>query len=401
MSHRFNSAKYQTEAKWPASLPPWRPQGRCSRFAANPDDEPSGPVSDPSERYLHTMPSRSRNRIAAVALTAALLFAVSGGVAQAAALGPRLAAGGGHTCAILAAGHVKCWGDNGSGQLGDGTTIDRTAPARVREVAHAVAIAAGDGHSCAVIANGRVKCWGNDYSGQLGNGARHNRSRPVSVRGIADAVGIAAGDGFSCALLSSGGVKCWGRGADGQLGDASGRTNTTPVRVRQLTGAVQISSAGDHTCALLAGGSVECWGSDPYGQLGDIATRPIPIRGIVGATAVAAGGGAIPDKIAENNSEYSCAIVDSGQVWCWGDNRAGQLGDGTTTTSATPVWVSGVEGATQLTAGAQHACALVSTGAIECWGDDRGRARRRVHLGPLHRGPGCRPERRDGRRSWR
>ena len=317
------------------------------------------------------MRSRGRNRIAAVALTAALLLAASGGVAQAASPGPRLVAGGGHTCAILAAGHVKCWGDNGSGQLGDGTTIDRTAPARVRGIAHAVAIAAGDGHSCAAIANGHVECWGNDYSGQLGNGARHNRSRPVSVRGIADAVGIAAGDGFSCALLSAGSVKCWGRGADGQLGDESGRSHTTPVLVRRLTGALQISAAGSHACALVSGGSVECWGSDPYGQLGDVASQPIPISGIAGATAVAAGGGAIPDKIAENNSEYSCAIVDSGQVWCWGDNRAGQLGDGTTTTSATPVRVSGVEGATQLTAGVQHACALVNTGAIECWGDDR------------------------------
>jgi alpha-tubulin suppressor-like RCC1 family protein len=317
------------------------------------------------------MPSRGRNRIAAVALTATLLLAASCGVARAAAQGPHLTAGGGHTCAILAAGYVECWGDNGSGQLGDGTTIDRTAAARVRGIAHAVAIAAGDAHSCAVIANEHVKCWGNDYAGQLGDGARRNRSRPVAVRGIARAVGIAAGDGFSCALLSNGKVKCWGGGADGQLGDGSERTRTTPVLVRRLTGVVQVSAAGNHACALVSGGSIECWGSDPYGQLGDIANRPIPISGIAGATAVAAGGGAIPDKIAENDSEYSCAIVDFGQVWCWGDNRAGQLGDGTTTTSATPVRVSGVEGATQLTAGVQHACALVSAGAIECWGDDR------------------------------
>jgi alpha-tubulin suppressor-like RCC1 family protein len=222
-----------------------------------------------------------------------------------------------------------------------------------------------------VIANGRVKCWGNDHAGQLGNGARNNRSRPVPVRGIVDATGIAAGDGFSCALLSVGEVKCWGRGADGQLGDGSGRTRTTPVFVRQLTGAVQISAASNHACAVVPGGTVECWGSDPYGQLGDIATRPIPIRGLVGATAVAAGGGAIPDKIAENDSEYSCAIVDSGQVWCWGDDRAGQLGDGTTASSALPVQVVGVQGATQLTAGVQHACALLNAGTIECWGDDR------------------------------
>jgi alpha-tubulin suppressor-like RCC1 family protein len=190
------------------------------------------------------------------------------------------------------------------------------------------------------------------------------------VRGIVSAVGIAAGDGFSCALLSIGKVKCWGRGSDGQLGDGSERTRTAPALVRGLTGAVQISASGDHACAVVASGSVECWGSDPYGQLGDVADRPMLISGIAGATAVAAGGGAIPDKIAENDSAYTCAIVGSGQVWCWGDDRAGQLGDGTTTISATPVRVSGVEGATQLTAGVQHACAL-SAGGIECWGDDR------------------------------
>lgn len=314
-----------------------------------------------------------RGQIAAVGLLVALALGLCGGALAATGGAPRLAAGGGHTCVVMVDGTAQCWGDNGSGQLGDATTIDRAAPVAVQGLVSASAIATGAAHSCAALSNGHVECWGNNYAGQLGDGTLRNSSTPVGVHGIGSAVSVSAADQFSCALLRNGKAKCWGYDADGQLGNTrtSERPQRTPVLVRGLAHAVQISSAGNHSCALLASGLVKCWGSDPYSQLGYETPRAVRIRGIAGATAVAAGGGGIPGNLAENDSEYSCAVVEGGRIRCWGDNRAGQLGDGSRRASRSPVLVTGVQGATDVAAGVQHACAIVAGGNVVCWGDDR------------------------------
>ena len=316
------------------------------------------------------MSLRIDRRIAAAGLIAALSALLC---SSALAAAPRLAAGGGHSCAVLATGVAECWGDNGSGQLGDGTTDDRATPVAVQGIASAAAIAAGDGHSCAALSDGRVECWGNNYSGQLGDGTRTNRASPVEVHGIASAISVSAGDQFSCALLSTGRAKCWGVDFDGQLGNGqtSERSQRTPVLVRGLAHALAISSSGSHSCALLGNGQVKCWGSDPYGQLGYTTPRAVTIRGVSGATAVAAGGGAMPGNLAENDSEYSCAVVHAGRILCWGDNRSGQLGSGSTRATRSPVRVRGVRGASQISAGVQHACAILGSGEVDCWGDNR------------------------------
>jgi alpha-tubulin suppressor-like RCC1 family protein len=313
-------------------------------------------------------------RLGKISMAAAIffLFALCG-VAQAAPAAPRLAAGGGHTCAILGNGTVQCWGDDGSGQLGDGLRIDRATPAPVPGLVGASAIATGAAHTCVALADGRVECWGDNRYGQLGDGSLRRRLSPVEVRGIASAVSVSAADHFSCALLRSGRVKCWGDDANGELGN--GQTSlhrySTPVLVRGLTNAVQLSSAGDHSCALVVSGKVKCWGSDPYGQLGYDTARAVTIRGIAGATAVASGGGAMPGNIAANNSEYSCAVVAEGRIRCWGDNRAEQLGTAIPREAELPVFVRGMRGATDVVAGVQHACAIFNGGSLACWGDNR------------------------------
>jgi alpha-tubulin suppressor-like RCC1 family protein len=280
----------------------------------------------------------------------------------------QVAAGGSHTCAGVDGG-VQCWGDNTYGQLGDGTHSGRTTPVDVVGLnASARALITGDHHTCALTASNGVKCWGGNGAGQLGDGTTTDRTTPVDVSGLGSGVHtIAAGGGHTCALVY-GGVRCWGWNADGQLGDGSKVIRTTPVAVSGLSSGMRAVAAGaSHTCAVTDGGAVQCWGDNRYGQLGDGSTTdrttPVNVLGLdSGVRAIAAGG------------YHTCALTAAGQMKCWGANDSGQLGDGTTIQHATPVDVSGLAGGVSaLGAGGCHTCALMDTvqgGGIQCWGDN-------------------------------
>src|SRR4029077_19485047 len=117
-----------------------------------------------------------------------------------------IVAGGLHTCAVISAGTVKCWGSNTSGQLGDGTKSDRWTAVAVTGITTAIAVVLGNSHTCALISGGTVKCWGSNVSGQLGDGSNTDSSTPVAVSGITTAVAITAGGNHTCALLGSPGA---------------------------------------------------------------------------------------------------------------------------------------------------------------------------------------------------
>ena len=174
-----------------------------------------------------------------------------------------IAAGQHHTCALTSAGGARCWGSNEFGQLGDGTTTNRLQPVAVEGLAGGVvAIAAGTYHTCALTGDGAAWCWGRNGSGRLGDGTTLDRRAPVPVAGLGEGVvAIAAGDTHACALMGTGGVKCWGSNRSGKLGDGTERSRRTAVAVVGLTSpAVAIAAGWDHTCALMSTGGVKCWG---------------------------------------------------------------------------------------------------------------------------------------------
>jgi alpha-tubulin suppressor-like RCC1 family protein len=235
-----------------------------------------------------------------------------------------------HTCIARASGSIDCWGANESGQLGRGTTtFGRNFRQPVMGLSRASVVAAGQTHTCAVSRDGSVACWGGNARGQLGDGTTMERSTPEVVRGLDDAVDVVAGNLHSCALRTEGTVWCWGDNSVGQLGTGNTEQSLAPVRVRELTDVAALTSGpstSNHTCALRRDGELWCWGGNEWGQIGDgtMDTRLVAVR-VLTNIASASGGAA-----------STCAVGRDGSVVCWGRNDQGQLGDGTLGRRSTP-----------------------------------------------------------------
>jgi alpha-tubulin suppressor-like RCC1 family protein len=284
--------------------------------------------------------------------------------------------------ALLADGSVVSWGDNSSGQLGDGTLDTRLTPVQVKGLgpgSGVVAVAAGMFHAMALKADGTVLTWGANVLGQLGDGTQFSRAEPVQVVGLGPGSGvikISAGFTHTLALESDGTVLCWGRSALGACGiDTPAGALTTPVQPVGLSsgsGVIAIAAGANVSIALKSTGAVLAWGNNNNGQVG-IGTQvqqntPIGVTGLddgSGVVAISTAG------VSGANSAY--ALKSDGTVLGWGANASGQLGDGTTTTRTTPVQVMGLAGDAKviaIAAGGSHVLALREDGSAVSWGSN-------------------------------
>lgn len=246
------------------------------------------------------------------------------------------------TCALLADGTARCWGANGSGQLGDGTNTPRLTPTIVSGFANG-SIAVGESHMCALVAVGVPFCWGFNGSGRLGDGTLISRNLPTLVS-LDNAVAVAGGNTHSCALRADGTAWCWGGNLLGQLGINNIVSQSAPRLVVNLSSAVAIAGGFGHTCALVANGGARCWGDNNVGQLGNgSSTASLTPTGVVSgllALCVTGTRGCTSPQLNKTiavttGRRHSCALLATGGVSCWGENTFGQLGINSTDTFRT------------------------------------------------------------------
>ncbi len=327
----------------------------------------------------------------------------SGGAQITDAIG--VAAGGGHTLMLRKDGTVWAWGNNRFGQLGDGTNEDRYSPVQVSGLSDVIAVACGYAHSIAIRGDGTVWTWGNDSHGQLGDGTEFKihvktkalstaadaayirpedmrksvHSVPVRVMGIEDVVSVSGGREYTLSLKKDGTVWAWGDNYYGQLGNPGVRKSPVPLQVQGIKDVTSITAGYDFGGAIRNDGTAWTWGYNIRGQLGNGTKAHRSIPALAGITprkdarvesdekkppvpfpsniiAVAAGG------------YHSIALGSDGTVWTWGNNAAGQLGDGTTENSAKPIPVKGITDAIAISGGYAHTLALKKDGTVWAWG---------------------------------
>jgi len=232
------------------------------------------------------------------------------------------------------------------------------------------AISAGAEHTCALLEENTLRCWGENHQGQLGLGSRGEPvSTPTPVQDLQAILSVSAGDHHTCALAANGVVWCWGKNAQGQLGLGSTEDRSQPSRVDDLKDVTSLSAGSAHTCALTRTGRVYCWGDNSAGQTGQDSEaailRPMAVPGLPPVVSISAGGG--------QEGSHTCAVTKDGQVFCWGDNSAGQLGrEASSGRAPLPQLVKGLGAARQVAAGSRHSCSLNPEGAMHCWGNNSG-----------------------------
>jgi alpha-tubulin suppressor-like RCC1 family protein len=335
-----------------------------------------------------------------------------------------LAVGHHHSCAVAANGHSYCWGANGFGELGDGTTTSRNVPTRITGDRLFRKVTAGGNHSCALTYDDTAYCWGDNTYGQVGDGTSQSlRVAPVAVSTSLRFSSIVAGPVTTCGITTSAVTYCWGRGVFFQIGDGTNASRNVPTSVAGGLTFQSVSIGGQHACGLTTTNQAYCWGLNQYGQVGDGAVpfssmRQTPNAVAGGHTFVSVAAGYVqscavtssdvlycwgrpvgandtstPAAVstphafssvgAATSEVHACAVTTAGAGYCWGTNDAGRLGDGGTSTQLSPTPVAGGLTFRRIRTGAFHGCGLTTTDTVHCWGlNDAGQVGDGTNTGP-------------------
>ena len=322
-----------------------------------------------------------------------------------------ISAGGEHTCALRTDGAAYCWGRNNHGQLGDGTTDNRSSPVAVAGGHTFASISAGERHTCGVTTSNETWCWGDSFHGQ-GGVASDAEIPPTRVgtqsftqvaAGLEHSCGIAGGTGycwgtalmgdgngdvtqhaspvqvssgpwkaidasanFSCALANAGGAYCWGVNAGGVLGIGNLETpKTSPTAVVGGRVFSTISTGTLHVCGVAQGGTF-CWGGNLDGALGNGTSSNTATT----TPTLVVGSNTTPYTMVSAGDAFSCAVNGDGAVDCWGRGGFGQLGNGANTMKTSPTPIASDSLFSSVSAGGVHACAVTRGHHAYCWGNN-------------------------------
>jgi serine/threonine-protein kinase len=336
---------------------------------AGPNRPPSGYPSTIAGPMAPRRRRRGRAILVGAIATAVISLVVTGVVlwptpqpnettaAESAALSQQISNSWNTTC-IVNSGALYCMGNNGFGQVGDGTTLAQASLVKVDGVSHVTAVST-DFNTCA-IADGEVYCWGNNEYGQLGDGTTTNRVTPIHVPGLSGATSVSTVAGLSCAVANAT-AYCWGNNKFGQVGDGTKIDRHTPTKISSLTNVSAIQTTGSATCAI-ADQTAYCWGSE-Y-RSGNTVTDQSPDDDRSKPTAVA---GLPQTKSISTAGSTTCAVSVDGKVYCWGDNTWGAVGNGTTDEQYTPLALPGIPTSTEVDTSGSTTCAATLDG-LYCWG---------------------------------
>ncbi|HKP55737.1 MAG TPA: hypothetical protein VJV78_03390 [Polyangiales bacterium] len=287
------------------------------------------------------------------------------------------------TCALMADRTVRCWGDNSTGALGNGTNTNSSVAVQAQGLEQVVQIDLGYLRACALLSDGTLRCWGDNNWGALRNGNQEDQNVPVPVLGVEHVAQISLGESQACARHTDNTLECWLPGVQREgLLDANGATDVVNVEAGYFVTAAwfadgSMRSWGEHAlkgsladasirqftsgyafqCALLANGKVHCKGTyDVHDGVGAVEEF---VAGLSDVASISSG------------FEHTCAVTKSGKVQCWGRNADGQLGNGNTVFTTQPTVVAGLDRVVEVACGRSHSCARTSAGSVYCWGDNK------------------------------
>ncbi len=279
----------------------------------------------------------------------------------------RVAPGGRYTCGIKSANTLWCWGFNGSGQLGDGTTGDKLTPSQDKTGdSDWASLDSGYEHSCALKTDQSLWCWGGGDYGQLGNGTTAGINSAPQQVGTKAWKSFTAGAYHTCAVRTDGTLWCWGSNINGQLGIGSHQLRKVPAKVGADANWSSVGGGWYHTCAIKKDKSLWCWGLNQFGELGNgttkSTTKPVRIGTDNSWKTVALG------------TYHSCGLKKNTGLYCWGHNDSGQLDNSDYIDRHKPKLVGDAgTGYVSFAAGSAHTCGVwnnAGTHEIWCWGNN-------------------------------